>query len=81
MTVETIESLRREVEFLQERVNALVGDRAALVAACEDVYARLVEPNPTNGDPAPWDVVDDEHPVRVAARRIIDTLVSLGIEA
>lgn len=81
MSAETIEALRGEVEFLQERVNALVGDRATLVSACEDVYAQLVEPNPANGDPAPWDVVHDDHPIRKAARRIIDTLVTLGIEA
>lgn len=83
MTVEvdTIEALRAQAEQLKARISALEADRDLLIESARAVYAFLIEPNPSNGDPAPWDLVDDDHPIRRAASRVVDTLVSLGVEA
>jgi hypothetical protein len=83
MTVEvdTIETLRERAEQLKARVSSLEADREILIETARAVYAWLIEPNPANGDPAPWDLVGDEHPIREAARKVVDTLVSLGVEA
>jgi hypothetical protein len=79
--VDTIETLRDQAEQLKARVSSLEADRELLIESVRAVYAWLIEPNPANGDPAPWDLVGDEHPIREAARRVVDTLVSLGVEA
>lgn len=82
MTVgnETLDALREELNQQAARINALEAERAVLIETCQSVYAYLVEPNPKNQDPAPWDVVGNGHPIRIAATQIVDTLVSLGIE-
>ncbi|MBC7543924.1 MAG: hypothetical protein H7338_14460 [Candidatus Sericytochromatia bacterium] len=83
MTVEVtdVEALREQVEKLQARVRTLETERELLIDSAKAVYAFLIEPNPSNGDPGPWDIVDDGHPIRHAGRNIVDTLVSLGVEA
>ena len=83
MTVEVtgVDALLEQVEQLKARVSGLESEREMLIDSAKAVYAFLIEPNPSNGDPGPWDIVDDEHPIRAAARTIVDTLVSLGVEA
>ena len=83
MTVEvdTIETLREQSAQLKARVRSLENEREQLIESFRGVYALLIEPNPATGDPAPWDLVGDEHPIREAARKVVDALVSLGVEA
>jgi hypothetical protein len=83
MTVEItgVDAVREQVENLKARISDLESDREMLIDSAKAVYAFLIEPNPANGDPGPWDIVDDGHPIRHAARNIVDTLVSLGVEA
>ena len=77
---QTIVDLQARLDETTQRLHALEVEYEQLVACCQSVYGFLVEPNPRSGDPAPWDIVKDDHPVREAARHIVDTLAALGIE-